>query len=198
MGDNYNQVRVKKTIVKGRGKGRGRGNSGGGKAKAKAKAIEQGEDLEELMENEWLHKEVRVVDEEAGAQHLGHFGTVVRVFLVKPHSGEPEYLRLSIGRGSQWHSDFKGFFSAKASWCQDRAHESKVKVALPLMDFRAYRGKAKTDIENQLQIVEHPENLEFVVPNTMIEHMTIQAGLIEKGLRFSQPEVNKKPSPIPN
>ena len=108
IGEKCNQVRVKKTMVKGRGKGRGRGNSEGGKAKKEAKAIEQGEDLEELMENEWLHKEVRVVDEEAGAQYLGHFGTVVRVFLVKPHSGEPEYLRLSIGRGSQWTDEFKG------------------------------------------------------------------------------------------
>ena len=104
-------------------------------------------------------------------------------------------MRLSIGRATQWTDEFKGFFPDKASWCQDRAHESKVKVAPAISDFRAFRDKVKKDVQNELQIVEHPENLEFVVPNTMIEHKTIQAGLIEKGIRFSQPEVKNKTIP---
>ena len=190
----YAQVTVKKTGAMTKKSGATRAHA----SVAKAKAIEAGEDVEELMVNEWLHKEARVVDEEAGAQHLGHFGTVVRVFMVKPHSGEPHYLRLAIGRATQWTSEFKGFFSVKASWCQDCAHESKVKPMPPIMDFRAWRGKVKKDVQNQLQILEHPENLEFVVPNTMIEHMTIRAALLEKGLRFGLSEVKHLPPSLIN
>ena len=178
-----------------KGHGKGRGNRGAGKAKAKAKAIQLGEDVEQLMVNEWLQKEARVVDEEASAQYLGRSGTVVKVFLVKPHSGEAEYWRLHIAEESQWHSDFKGFFGAKASWCQDKAHESKVKVLLGHIDVGTFKGPIKKNIQEELQVVAHPENLEFVVPNTMIEHMTIRAALLEKALRFSDSEVKKKPPP---
>ena len=155
------------------------------KAKPEPKPIENAEIAEELKDHELLNKEVRVFSEEASPQYLGRVGTVYKTLLIKPQ-GEAEYVRLLVAENTgSGELKVGGLFAIKAEFCQDRKSEPHgFKIKPMAFDFRSLKGFRKTQIQDELEAVSHPENLELIEKDKLIELMTIKAALREKSLRL--------------
>ena len=121
-----------------------------------------------------MNKHVRVHSEAAGARLYARAGLVTSVFQVKEPTGEQwlKYVVMEDGtKANQFHIDSK--------YCRESSLCGKTKALGAALDWRQVRGAKLESIIAILGAKTAPDNLEKVVENQMIEHSTLNAGLVE-------------------
>ena len=75
--------------------------------------------------------------------------------------------------------------NVRASHCKDVAEESDVAPIPALLDWRRVQKATREVVAEELQAHVHPENLEPVKNNTLLEHMTVKVCFFVFGIQKS-------------
>jgi len=152
----------------------GNNSKGFNQFKAKPTCASQLRTVEAVKDHPDMNKHVRVHSEGAGARLYARAGLVTSVFQVKEPTGEQwlKYVVMEDGtKANQFHIDSK--------YCRESSLCGKTKPLGAALDWRQVRGAKLESIIAILGAKTAPDNLEKVVENQMIEHSTLNAGLVE-------------------